>query len=283
MQTNPNNIYKSFNMNASLGSSDLLILCLATILSGAYIPLALFSNLDIYKLSVAAYLAAGAFLAAVIKTTGNFRQCLYMLLGTVLLFVTVQINVTALVLSLVATVAIPAFLVYKTKNYLFLLPFAACAAAVFGVTGELFPAAFALFPVFPALVLLFCIKRERNKSVTLAALTAGYAAPVIFALLILLLLEYKTVNAEIIKANVEAAREAITGQIEGALTRMYLGDQMLLTKDDISDLSGEYVAYVFNYLPAIGIIISMALAYFSHSTVFKSPRQREKIRKSLRK
>ncbi len=256
--------------NKGLIMAEQLLLYLYYVLACSYIPLCSFLNINQTFLTVAsvAVCVLGAF--ALSRAAGTFKA-LIAYSATIVLFAVFfgGIFVAGILSAFVSAVCIFAHLLLKAPSpFLWGLP-AIPAIIVLLAVGTPVSAVIALAPLPAAVGLWMSFKNELGKVAAICRISLGICASLAVALLLAVYSAYGDISFGIIRQAVEAAREWVT---ELSLSAIHELEDMLGGADTLPvnfEANIEYyVGIVFNVLPAAIIILSNAVAYFIHSTMF---------------
>lgn len=238
----------------------------------AYIPIALFSNLDVMAFEGLSIVVIAITAFTVFKLAGNARPLISLITpAAIFFFIGVTFALVALIFSIIGAVSLLACLIHKASSraaavFPILLTLAVYLCASF-VLGN-FIVSLVCFTFLPAAIILaVCLSKRVLRVGTICATSIGLLLPTV-ALLIYWIFIWHKGNIAALPAAIDGMRDLLSSILE-QLLEQYIAQVEALEVIEISinaaEMSTLAVSLFFNLLPAIVITTANLLAFMLQS------------------
>ncbi len=267
-----NNSVKERSTNDKFSAKASFLGALAYAVLLAYIPIALFSNIEIMALEALSIAVIALCAFTIFKLAGNPRPILTFLTPfAIFFFFGGSFVLLALFAATLGAVPLFACLLYKANSaaarvFAFFMTFAVYLASSF-VIGRFGAAALCLAFIPAAVILAVCLYKKSSRVLTICGVSAGLLLPPAILICVWLFAVHGG-DVTVIVSVVDAAREALAKQLAWAIAQVMIETEFTLS------LSSAVVSLLFNSLPAIVITVSNLLAFAFQSlaaSVLTSP------------
>lgn len=259
-------------LGRKISATDALILSLIALVLCAFLPIALFYNMQELLLEGVSLAAIGASVLALYKIVGTKRPFIPTTITAAISFFFIGATTTALVMSFMISICLIAHVLLFADNtaskiMCVISPVASYLIAVV-LTGGFAASATAFVPLVAALALSYTVNNHLHK---VSAICNISAAMLIFisAIVVIRYVALHGTDLSVAKESIEAFREALTDLTAKML--MAVTDEISeiaeISMTDATDLATVSVNSIFNLLPAIIVIIANVAAFFAHSTM----------------
>jgi len=269
-QSNIQDVKNAKELGRRISATDALLLSLIALLLCAFLPIALFYNIQELILEGVSLAAIGASILAIYKIVGTKRPFLPITITAAIAFFFIGAATTALAISFMVSICLIAHVLLfadstAAKVMCVISPAASYLIAVV-VTGGFAASAVALLPLAVALALYYAVSRNLHK---VSAICHMSAATLIFILAVVAI-RYAALHGTdlaVAKESIENFRVALTDLTAKMLMSVTdeLSEIAEISMTDATELATASVNAIFNLLPAIVVIIANIAAFFTHS------------------
>ena len=269
-KSNIPNIKSVKELGRSINTTDALVLSFLALLLCAFLPIALFYNMQDLLLEGVSLVAIGASILALYKIVGTKRPFIPTTITAAIAFFFIGASTTALVISFMVSICLIAHVLLFADNtaakiLCVISPVASYLIAVVLIDGFAASAA-ALIPLVAALALYYAVSNNLHK---VSAICHMSAAMLIFvcSIVVIRYVSLHGTDLTLAKESIEAFRETITDLTAKMLLAFTdeLSEVAEISTTDANDLATVSVNAMFNLLPAIIIIIANVASFFTHS------------------
>ena len=269
-QNNIPDIKSVKELGRRINATDALLLSLIALILSAFLPIALFYNMQELLLEGASIIAIGASVLALYKIVGTKRPFIPTAITAALAFFFIGAPTTALVISFMVSICLIAHVLLfadsaASKIMCVISPVASYFIAVILLDGFAAPAV-AFVPLAAALALYYAVSNNLHK---VSAICHMSAAMLIFvcAIVAIRYVSLHGTDLAIARESIESFREMLTDLTAKMLLAVTdeISEVAEISMTDANDLATVSVNAMFNLLPAIIIIIANIAAFFTHS------------------
>ena len=258
------------DLGRKINTTDALLLSLIALVLCAFLPIALFYNMQELILEGASLVAIGASILALYKIVGSKRPFVPTVITAAIAFFFIGATTTALVISFMVSICLIAHVLLFADNtaakaMCVISPVASYAIAVV-VIGGFAVSTTALIPLVAALALYYAVSQNLHKVSAICHMSAGMLI-FICAIVAIRYVALHGTDLAVAKEAIEAFREALTDLTAQMLMSVAteLSEIAEISMTDATELATVSVNATFNLLPAIIIVIANVASFFTHS------------------
>lgn len=269
-QNNISDIKSVKELGRRINATDALFLSIIALLLSAFLPIALFYNMQELLLEGISLITIGASVLALYKIVGTRRPFIPTTITAAIAFFFIGASATALVLSFMVSICLIAHVLLFADNtaskvMCLISPVAAYFISV--VLIDCFAtSAVAFVPLAVALALYYAVSNNLHK---VSAICHMSAAMLIFicGIVAIRYVALHGTDLALAKESIETFRETLTDLTAKMLMAVAgeLSEVAEISMTDATELATVSVNAMFNLLPAIIVIIANVAAFFTHS------------------
>lgn len=269
-QNNISDIKSVKELGRRINATDALFLSIIALLLSAFLPIALFYNMQELLLEGISLITIGASVLALYKIVGTKRPFIPTTITAAIAFFFIGASATALVLSFMVSICLIAHVLLFADNtaskvMCLISPVAAYFISVVLIDGFA-TSAVAFVPLAVALALYYAVSNNLHK---VSAICHMSAAMLIFicGIVAIRYVALHGTDLALAKESIETFRETLTDLTAKMLMAVAgeLSEVAEISMTDATELATVSVNAMFNLLPAIIVIIANVAAFFTHS------------------
>lgn len=257
-------------LGRKINATDTLILSMIVLLLSAFLPIALFYNMQDLLLEGISLVAIGASILALYKLVGSKRPFVPTTITTALAFFFIGATATALVISFMISICLIAHVLLFSDNtaskiMCVISPAVSYVIAVV-VIGGFAVSTVALLPLVGALALYYAVSQNLHKVSAICHMSASMLI-FICAIVAIRYVALHGTDLSVAKDSIEAFREALTDLTAKMLMSVTdeISEVAEISMTDATELATVSVNATFNLLPAIIVVLTNVAAFFTHS------------------